>query len=199
MIIRRLVSWKVAATILALVALAAVAACADRSNDAQPGPSPITTGSDPTPSITPSPTAPPISPVPTAPARVNPDRQNPTGRLIEISLTKQRLTAWNDGVVVLRTLVSTGMPGYETPRGHFTVRYKSANAWSRTWGVWMPWALNVYRGYFIHQLPHYPGSKVNIGASTLGTAASHGCVRVGIPDAERLYRWARVGTPVWIH
>jgi len=63
----------------------------------------------------------------------------------------------------------------------------------------MPWALNIHGNYFIHQVTHYPGSTVNIGESRLGTRASHGCVRVGTGVAERLYRWARVGTPVWIH
>ena len=104
-----------------------------------------------------------------------------------------------NGSVFMSTLVSTGRPGYATPRGHFAVLGKYRNAWSAQWGVWMPWALWFYGDYFIHQLPHYPGSSINIGGSTLGTPASHGCVRVGIPAAERLYRWARVGMPVWIH
>jgi lipoprotein-anchoring transpeptidase ErfK/SrfK len=135
----------------------------------------------------------------TPPTKLNPDPAHPTGLLIEVSIARQRLTVWNDGRAVLRTLISTGRPGYETPSGHFFVLHKSQKAWSKKWGVWMPWALNIYGNYFIHQLPHYPDSKVNIGASSLGKPASHGCVRVGIPAAERLYRRARIGTPVWIH
>ena len=119
--------------------------------------------------------------------------------LIEVSIAKQRLTAWKDGVVFMRTPISTGMPGYDTPPGHFHVIFKNTNAWSAKWGVVMPWALNIHGNYFIHQVTHYPGSTVNIGESTLGHRASHGCVRVGTGAAERLYNWARVGTPVWIH
>jgi lipoprotein-anchoring transpeptidase ErfK/SrfK len=130
---------------------------------------------------------------------LNPDLENPTGRLIEVSITDQRFTAWEDGVAVMSGLVSTGMPGYDTPLGRYHVIYKDPKAGSAKWGVWMPWALNFHGNYFIHQLTHYPDSTVNIGASRLGTPASHGCVRVGIPNAEHLYRWARVGTPVWIH
>ena len=122
-----------------------------------------------------------------------------SGTLIEVSIATQRLTAWQDGVVVLSTPISTGMPGYDTPPGHFHVLFKNPNAWSAKWGVIMPWALNIHGNYFIHQVTHYPGSTVNIGESRLGTRASHGCVRVGTAAAERLYRWARVGTPVWIH
>jgi len=135
----------------------------------------------------------------TAPLKLNPDPQNPTGMLIEVSIANQRLTAWKDGVVVMSGPISSGMPGYDTPTGHFHVIYKDPKAWSATWGVWMPWALNFHGNYFLHQVTHYPNSTVNIGVSKLGTRASHGCVREGIPSAERLYRWARVGTPVWIH
>jgi len=129
----------------------------------------------------------------------NPDSENPVGMLIEVSIATQRLTVWQDGVVVLSTPISTGMPGYDTPPGHFHVLFKNPNAWSAKWGVVMPWALNIHGNYFIHQVTHYPGSPVNIGESRLGTRASHGCIRVGTGVAERLYRWARVGTPVWIH
>jgi len=131
--------------------------------------------------------------------RQNPASKSVPGMLIEVSIATQRLTAWQDGVVVLRTPISTGMPGYDTPPGHFHVLFKSPNAWSAKWGVIMPWALNIHGNYFIHQVTHYPGSTVNIGESRLGTRASHGCVRVGTGVAERLYRWANVGTPVWIH
>lgn len=132
-------------------------------------------------------------------SRQNPDPQNLSGMLIEVSIAKQRLTAWKDGVVFMSTPISTGMRGYETPPGRFHVIFKDPNAWSAKWGVVMPWALNIHGNYFLHQVTHYPGSTVNIGESSLGHPASHGCVRVGVGAAEKLYRWARVGTPVWIH
>lgn len=131
--------------------------------------------------------------------RANPDPLNPAGDVIEISIAKQRLTAWRDGTVVYRFVISTGRPGYETPTGHYEVLHKIAMAWSRKWSVWMPWGLHWHGNYFIHQLPHKPGSSVNIGASRLGTPDSHGCVRVNVGDAEALFRWASVGTPVWVH
>ena len=139
---------------------------------------------------------PPVRPLP---SKINPDPVNPTGMLIEVSIKKQRLTAWNNGVVVMSGAISTGMPGYDTPTGHFHVIYKDAEAFSKKWGVVMPWALNFHGNYFLHQVTHYPNSAENIGLSKLGTRASHGCVREGIPSAERLFRWAHVGTPVWIH
>jgi lipoprotein-anchoring transpeptidase ErfK/SrfK len=130
---------------------------------------------------------------------VNPDPLNRTGDVIEVSIAKQRLTAWRDGKVVYRFVISTGRPGYDTPTGHYKVIVKIKNAWSRKWSVWMPWAMNWHGNYFIHQLPHKDGSSVNIGASNLGEPASHGCVRVNVRDAEKLFVWASVGTPVWVH
>jgi lipoprotein-anchoring transpeptidase ErfK/SrfK len=159
-----------------------------------------------------SPTVAPASPPPTqvyaehehnyrpgAIAARNPDPLHRTGDLIEVSIAKQRLTAWHDGHVVYRFKISTGRPGYETPTGHYEVIVKIKNAWSRKWSVWMPWAMNWHGNYFIHQLPHKDGSSVNIGASRLGHPDSHGCVRVGVRNAEALYHWASVGTPVWVH
>ena len=130
---------------------------------------------------------------------LNPDPKNSTGRLIEISIDKQRLTAWRDGKVIYRFVISTGREGFETPTGHYRVIVKIANAWSRKWSVWMPWAMNWHGNYFIHQLPHKDGSSEHIGASNLGKPASHGCVRVNVGDAEKLFKWASVGTPVWVH
>jgi L,D-transpeptidase-like protein len=159
-----------------------------------------------------SPTTAPASPPPTqAPndfehdfhlhheVRINPDPLNRSGDLIEVSIDKQRLTAWHDGRVVYRFKISTGRPGYSTPTGHYKVLAKISNAWSRKWSVWMPWAMNWHGNYFIHQLPHKDGSSVNIGASKLGHPDSHGCVRVGVGNAETLFHWASIGTPVWVH
>jgi lipoprotein-anchoring transpeptidase ErfK/SrfK len=157
----------------------------------------------------PAPVIAPAAPAPAAPAplpapsqatslAVKPDPAHRAGPLIEISLARQRLTAWQDGHVVLTVPISTGRPGCETPPGRYRILSKAPTVWSRTWKVWMPYAMRWHRGYFIHQLPHRPGSSTPIGARRLGRPDSHGCVRVGLGDAERLYRWTRIGTPVWI-
>lgn len=145
----------------------------------------------------PAPEAPPTREP--APVKLNPDPLHRTGRLIEVSIKKQRLTAWRDGKVIYRFVISTGRAGYETPPGHYKILEKYENRWSRKWSVWMPYAMRWYEGYFIHQLPHKDGSSYNIGASKLGTPDSHGCIRVDVGDAEQLFRWTKVGTPVWVH
>ncbi|MGH2794993.1 MAG: L,D-transpeptidase family protein [Actinomycetota bacterium] len=150
-----------------------------------------------------TPTDAPIVPEPAlpspAPVAVNPDPENPTGRLIEVSIKRQRLTAWRDGKIVYRFVISTGRRGYETPPGHYKILEKYKNRWSRKWSVWMPYAMRFFEGYFIHQLPHKDGSTYNIGATKLGMPDSHGCVRVDVGDAKQLFEWTKVGTPVWVH
>lgn len=121
------------------------------------------------------------------------------GKFIEISLAKQRMTAWQDGRVVMHFKISTGKKGFRTPSGRFKVRAKGVRWWSRKWKVWMPYAMNFYSNYNLHSLPHAKGSSKLIGANTLGMPVSHGCVRIGPADAKRLYAWTPVGTPVWIH
>ncbi|MGZ4205153.1 MAG: L,D-transpeptidase [Actinomycetota bacterium] len=140
-----------------------------------------------------------VTPTPATSRQATVNAPSARGKLIEVSIAKQRFYAWQNGRVVMSGPVSTGMSGYDTPTGHFRVIFKSPEWWSAQWGVWMPWALNFHGDYFIHQLTHYPNSTMNIGASKLGTRASHGCVRVGLPAAELLYRWSTVGTPVWVH
>jgi lipoprotein-anchoring transpeptidase ErfK/SrfK len=147
-------------------------------------------------------TSPTVAVASPAPSAVNPDPSNPTGDLLEVSKTDQRLTVWRDGVVVSRLKISTGRKGYETPSGHFKVHTKYRNRWSRTWKVWMPYAMfwHPTEGYAFHELPYYPGHEnKRIGASKLGRADSHGCIRVNLGDAKTLYEFTRVGTPVWIH
>ncbi len=172
-----------------LAALATAGTLSQAQGEARPGPSPSS----------PPPTQAPAASPSVDVATTNPDPRNPSGDLIEISIRKQRLTAWRDGRVVYRFIISTGRPGYETPPGHYKILEKYENRWSRKWSVWMPFAMRWYQGYFIHQLPHKDGSSHNIGASKLGRPDSHGCVRVNVGDAEKLFRWTAVGTPVWVH
>ena len=121
-----------------------------------------------------------------------------TGKFIEISIASQTLTAWQDGVAKMTFKISTGRPGYRTPKGEFRVRAKGVKWWSRKWKVWMPYAMNFYSNYNMHSLPYSrPGHL--IGAKRLGRPDSHGCVRIGPANAKALYAWTPVGTSVWIH
>lgn len=87
-----------------------------------------------------------------------------------------------------------------TPTGEFKVHNKNPRAWSRTYGLYMPyWMAFVPSGkYGIHELPEWPGGYKE-GANHLGTPVSHGCVRLGVGSAKAVYEWAEVGTPIVIY
>ena len=104
--------------------------------------------------------------------------------------------------------IAVGQVGLETPAGLYRVQNKAENpAWNvpnRDWagdlaGKVIPggradnplksrW-LGIYDGAGIH------GTDA---ISSLGTAASHGCIRMAIPDVEELYDQVPVQTPVYI-
>jgi lipoprotein-anchoring transpeptidase ErfK/SrfK len=103
--------------------------------------------------------------------------------------------------------VAVGQVGLETPEGLYHLQNKQVEP---TWHVpESDWAgslagqsippgpsnplkarwMGIYEGAGIH------GTEET---SSLGTAASHGCVRMSIPDVEELYDQVEVGTPIYI-
>lgn len=118
-------------------------------------------------------------------------------KVIEISISSQRLRAWDGQQLVMETAVSTGKPGHATPRGEFSILSKERRHWSTIYGVWMPYAMRVVGGIFIHELP-VTAEGERYGGDQLGSRASGGCIRVGVGSAQELYDWAPVGTTVLI-
>ncbi len=117
---------------------------------------------------------------------------------ILISLKTQTLEQALGGVAYSSYRVSTGKPGMRTPTGTFHVLSKNPRAWSKSAGLWMPWWMEfTARGNGIHELPEWPGGKKE-GANHLGIPVSHGCVRLGVGPAKKLYAWAPIGTKVII-
>ncbi len=115
---------------------------------------------------------------------------------IIIDTTKQTLTATLNNISLVIFPVSTGKAGYETPRGEYEINNKIPRAWSKTYGLWMPyWMSFIGSQYGIHELPEWP-EGIKEGQNHLGTPVSHGCVRLGIGPAEWLYDWANIGTKV---
>ncbi|HEX2392537.1 MAG TPA: L,D-transpeptidase/peptidoglycan binding protein [Solirubrobacterales bacterium] len=103
--------------------------------------------------------------------------------------------------------VAVGMEGLETPEGLYEIQEKEENP------VWRvpesAWAGDL-AGQTIPPGPSNPikarwmgifeGAGIHGTEETesLGTAGSHGCVRMSIPDVEELYDLVEVGTPIYI-
>ena len=122
---------------------------------------------------------------------------------LDLNVPSFQLDVYEDGIRTRRYRVAVGMRGYRTPRGAFEITSVEWNPW------WIPpnseWArnekttppgstnpmgrvkLNFMPLYFIHGTPI---------VSSLGGAASHGCVRVANADAISLARLVHgAGTP----
>lgn len=118
---------------------------------------------------------------------------------IEVNLAKQELSYFLGQVRLATSTVSTGKPSMPTPKGTFSIINKSPRAWSKSYGLWMPFWMGISGGRVgFHELPEWP-SGYKEGANHLGKPVSHGCIRLGVGPAEKLYRWAEVGTKVVIY
>jgi lipoprotein-anchoring transpeptidase ErfK/SrfK len=103
--------------------------------------------------------------------------------------------------------IAVGQAGYDTPAGQYSIQTKEVNpVWhvpNRAWagslaGRAIPpgpqnplkarW-MGIYNGAGIH-------GTADVGS--LGSAASHGCIRMSVPDVIGLFEMVDVGTPVFI-
>jgi peptidoglycan hydrolase-like protein with peptidoglycan-binding domain len=104
------------------------------------------------------------------------------GTHVEISKGRQVLFLVRHGKVVLVVHVSTGATG-NTPLGRWHV-YRKVVGWS--WILWYP--MYFVRGFAIHGYPSVPAYP-----------ASHGCVRVPMWVAPRLFAEVRYGETVDVY
>ncbi len=112
-------------------------------------------------------------------------RYRSDGRHVEANLTKQVLAEIEpDGRVYRIYTTSSGKPSTPTVIGRFQVYEKTPGENSEG----MVDSNYFIRGYAIHGYAEVPTY-----------AASHGCLRVPIPDAPAIYAWVRNGTPVDVY
>jgi peptidoglycan hydrolase-like protein with peptidoglycan-binding domain len=105
------------------------------------------------------------------------------GRHVEARLGKQVLALVDGAKVVAIYHISSGKPSTPTVRGKFHVYLKTLGTNSEG----MVDSNYFIRGYAIHG--YYDVPTYN---------ASHGCLRVPIPDARRIYDWLSIGDVVWV-
>jgi lipoprotein-anchoring transpeptidase ErfK/SrfK len=122
------------------------------------------------------------------------------GRYIDINLSAQVMSIFEGGKLLDSFMVSSGKRGMDTPKGTTQIYNKFPRAYSREYGLFMPYWMAIAPSgkYGLHELPEWPGGYKE-GAAHLGIPVSHGCVRMGVGTAERVYNFAEVGTPVIIY
>ena len=107
------------------------------------------------------------------------------GRHVEADISRQVLALVNRRGRVHRVYhTSTGAPATPTVLGRFRVYRKSIG----TNAVGMVHSSYFIRGYAIHGYPSVPAYN-----------ASHGCLRVPIPNAWSIYEWVRMGSVVRVY
>jgi lipoprotein-anchoring transpeptidase ErfK/SrfK len=117
------------------------------------------------------------------------------------------LRFWKNLKLAKEYTVAVGMEGLETPEGLYEIQEKEENP---VWHVPLSdWAGSL-AGQTIPPGPSnpikarwmgiYEGAGIHGTEETysLGSAASHGCIRMAIPDVEELYDLVEVGTPIYI-
>jgi lipoprotein-anchoring transpeptidase ErfK/SrfK len=144
----------------------------------------------PTPTYTPTDTLPPTStPWPVV--------EGPPGaggeRWIDVDISAQRVYAYEGDTPIRTFIVSTGVAAHPTVIGRFRIYIKLLYDDMAGPGYYLPdvpYVMYFYEGYSLHGTYWH---------HNFGTPMSHGCVNMYTPDAEWLFYWASVGTPVITH
>ncbi|MCL4298215.1 MAG: L,D-transpeptidase [Anaerolineae bacterium] len=142
-----------------------------------------------------------------------PQEIGPTDQWIEINLYEQTLAAYEGDRMVYATLVSSGLPYWQTPPGLFRV-------WVKVQEGKMSGREGYPDYYYLEDVPwtmYFNGPVALHGAywhDKFGQRHSHGCVNLTPKDALWLYNWAtpvtsrynytlateeNQGTWVWVH
>jgi hypothetical protein len=129
--------------------------------------------------------------------------------ILTVNRPSFELRLWKNLQLAKTYTIAVGAVGYDTPSGLYHIQNKAVNpAWTMPNSDWVApsdrgrvipggvpenplkarW-LGIYDGAGIH------GTDVT---SSLGTAASHGCLRMAIPDVIELYDQVPVSAPVYI-
>ncbi len=122
-------------------------------------------------------------------AAVKETNAKPQGPLIiAISIDQQKVRVYDANGLFAESPVSTGMKGHTTPMGVFSVIQK--NKMHRS---------NIYSGAPMPFMQRITWSGIALHAGALpGYPASHGCIRMPMAFAVKMWNWTRMGARVII-
>lgn len=137
----------------------------------------------------------PVAPMPL------PDSAPWEGRWIDIQLTQQLMVAYEGRTPVRTIVVTTGMPGWETPEGLYYINARVENETMTSGAIGAEYYYKLenvlYTQYFTDRghAFHYAWWRT---PETIGRPGSHGCINMLLEDSEFMWNWATYGTPVFI-
>ncbi|MGO8759508.1 MAG: L,D-transpeptidase [Terracidiphilus sp.] len=131
------------------------------------------------------------------PATANQQAPVAAKRVIVVSLEDRKLALVEDGKVVKTYIVAVGKPSTPSPVGTFTIARRVMNPTYSHDGRTVPPAPNnpVGSRWMGLSIPGYGIHGTNV-PSSIGKAASHGCIRMAKADLEELYPMVAVGDTV---
>ena len=137
--------------------------------------------------------------------RLRPARMT-VGSSVVVSRGGRVLTLYRETKRVKTFRVAVGTPRYPTPRGLFAIVNKQRNPtwippdspWAKGLGPIPPGPGNPLGTRWMGTSASAVGIHGTYAGGTIGSAASHGCIRMHIRDSEWLYERIKVGTPVLI-
>ncbi|OWK26806.1 MAG: hypothetical protein US76_01730, partial [Parcubacteria group bacterium GW2011_GWA2_38_13b] len=117
------------------------------------------------------------------------------GKYIDVDLKNMVIILFENGEIVKKLPVAAkGNPKTSpTKEGIFNVLMKKEKVFSNIYHAWLPWSIKFSGPYFIHGWPYWPNGE------RLTSVYSGGCVRLYDKDAEYVYNWAEIGTPVIVY
>jgi lipoprotein-anchoring transpeptidase ErfK/SrfK len=108
--------------------------------------------------------------------------------IIAVSIDNQKVRIFDDRGVFAEAPVSTGMRGHPTPTGVFSVIQKHKLHHS-----------NIYSGAPMPYMQRITWSGVAMHAGVLpGYPASHGCIRMPMSFAVKMWNWTKMGARVFV-
>lgn len=114
-------------------------------------------------------------------------------RWIDVNLSEQVIYAYEGDVLLNSFVVSTGLYDTPTVTGEFNIYVKVPMQDMSGPGYYLPdvpWVMFFYDEYGFHGTYWH---------DNFGSPMSRGCINLRTEDAEWLYHWASVGTPVSVH
>ncbi len=106
------------------------------------------------------------------------------GRHVEVDISRQVMALADHGQAQYIFHVSTGAPATPTITGHYTF-YRQSPGYNSLGMYYSSYWQGGYAIHGYHDVPTYN--------------ASHGCVRVPIPDATFIYDWVRLGESIYTY
>jgi lipoprotein-anchoring transpeptidase ErfK/SrfK len=125
---------------------------------------------------------------------------------LEIRLSRRQVTLYKGTTIVKAYPIAIGRAGWETPKGTFQVRQMIKNpAWVHPLepSVLIPAGdpenpLGRFWIGFWTDGKNWIGFHGTPNPRSIGTAASHGCIRMYNRDIEELFQQVSLGTPVTV-